>query len=59
MAIHNNYEKMSDTDREVVDECFQGIYDHLMHEGYALAGDDRAEILVEAIATYIEQCRRR
>lgn len=59
MAIHVNYEAMGEAEREVVDECFQAVYDHLSHLGYKLAGDDRAEHLVEAIATYIIESEAR
>jgi hypothetical protein len=59
MSIHVNYEKMSDVKREMVDECFQGLFDHLSDFGYPCANDDRAEVLVEAIATYIAESARR
>ena len=53
MSIHVNYETMSEAERDIVDECFQGIFDHLSAYGYPVANDDRAERLVEAISTYI------
>lgn len=59
MSIHVNYEKMTEDQRADVDDCFQGVYDYLSDMGYPVAGDDRAEHLVEAIATYIVESARR
>jgi hypothetical protein len=57
MAIHNNYSNIDRETRKMVDDCFQGVFDHLSAFGYKPSGDDRAEHLVEAIATYIVESK--
>lgn len=55
MGVHNNYLKLRDDERDFVDEMMGVIfyYRKTDHPQIKLAGDDRAEHVVEAIATWI------
>lgn len=57
MSIHENYNKISIMEREAVDQAFDAAQNVLTDFGINVAGDDRAEKLVEAIATYIVESR--
>lgn len=56
--IHNNYEKLTYEERRITDEMFAEAYKYAMTRGLKLSGDDRAEKLVEAIATYIVESKK-
>lgn len=57
MPIHYNYDNIDRQTREDVDDLFDGVFRHMKEIGYEVSGDDRAEHLVEAIATYIVESR--
>lgn len=56
--IHVIYAKMSDGQKEVVDEAFEAAYNVLQAKGFPVANDDRAERLVEAVAVYVTESRK-
>lgn len=54
--IHKNYAKFEESGSEMkahVDTMYKLINEYAKENGITLAYDDRAEVLVEAIATYI------
>lgn len=53
MPIHNNYEKLPNEDRKHVDEMYNLINKYAKENSVPLFYDDRAEVFVEAIATYV------
>lgn len=52
-TIHNNYMTLSEEDKRHVDEMYRLIANYGKEFGLHMRGDDRAEALVEAIATHI------
>lgn len=57
MSIHENYNKISIMEREATDQAFEAAQAALVDFGIRVTGDDRAEKLIEAIATYIVESR--
>lgn len=60
MAIHDNYEEFEKNHKAMakhVDNMFNLIYKYGRKHNIPLRGDDRAERVVEAIATYIVESR--
>jgi ferredoxin-thioredoxin reductase catalytic subunit len=53
MGIHKNYVEISDEMAKHVDKMYGLINQYAKKNGIKLAYDDRAEVLVEALATYI------
>lgn len=56
MSIHKKYAEMEEKNEQMaqhVDRMFNLISDYAKENNIKLAKDDRAEVLVEAIATYI------
>lgn len=51
------FEQIEPRTVEVIDKAYDAIATQLAENGYKVFGDDRAEKLVEAIATYIIECR--
>lgn len=51
--LHIHYDRLSAPQREAVDEAFKGVFDVLKLRGVTLAGDDRAERAVDALAAAI------
>jgi hypothetical protein len=51
--IHNNYDKLTDRERHFVDNIFKDMFEAAKFLGIKLAGDDRAEYAVEAVATWL------
>lgn len=54
--IHKNYAEFEENNPEMkehVDQMYKLINNYAKENGIKLAYDDRAEVLVEAIATYI------
>lgn len=58
MSIHDQYTKLSDREREAVDEAFNAVQSALTDFGIRVTGDDRAEKLVEAISTYLVESKK-
>jgi hypothetical protein len=56
--IHKNYKKLTQTKRMHVDKMFGLLRDYMHDNDMQVIGDDRAEILVEAIATFIVSCEK-
>jgi hypothetical protein len=53
MNIHQNYDTLSEQQRKAVDAAYNAAAIVLKAAGFNTAGDDRAERLVEALATYL------
>lgn len=58
MSIHNVYNQLTDEERAIVDDAFTAAMEELVYNECAVAMDDRAERLVEAIAVYLRDSRR-
>lgn len=58
MGIHEAYDRLSSDERLAVDNAYGMMHDYFKEQGIATAGDDRAERVVEAMARYIEECRK-
>jgi hypothetical protein len=57
MNIHENYDQLTDKEREFVDEQFHRIFQQGRVEGIPLFGDDHAERAVDAFALLIIKSR--
>jgi hypothetical protein len=55
--IHKNYLILTDAERAFVDAMFTHAYPEAREYGFRLAGDDRAERAVEAMATWVVESR--
>jgi hypothetical protein len=55
---HAWYQDASSAYKATVDACFELINDRLGQDGFSRAYDDRAEKLIAAIVTYIEDSRK-
>ena len=56
--IHDNYNRLTDSERKFVDETTKRIMQKFRTDSflpYALLGDDRAEYFVEAFATWLTE----
>ncbi|MDT8900618.1 hypothetical protein [Anaeroselena agilis] len=58
MSIHKVYATMTGREQAAVDEAFRAAARTLRAHGLPATGDDRAEILVEAIAVYAEESKK-
>lgn len=61
MPIHKNYAEFEENNSEMVihvNNMYKLINQYAKDNGIELAYDDRAEIFVEAIATYIVESKR-
>ena len=56
--IHDEYAKMNDADKELVNQMFNKAASYAVAEGVPIKWDDRAERLVEAIAVYVVESRK-
>jgi hypothetical protein len=52
--IHNNYSKMTDEEKEIVDAIYNVVHKFCNEHDILIAYDDTAEVFVEAIATYLK-----
>ena len=57
MTNHNNYNKLSNEERKHVDMMFEEIYKYAQKNRVIVKPDDRAEKLVEAIATFLVESK--
>lgn len=55
--IHNNYLKLTDTERALIDGAMSRMFADGKFEGIRLLGDDTAEYAVEALATWVVKSR--
>lgn len=55
MAIHDNYTKLNKAEIEAVDEAFKAAGAVLRAHNIRTCGDDRAERVVEALATWVKE----
>lgn len=53
---HDKYETWPKKTQRIVDEAFDGVRDAFKSHGVPVRGDDNAEILVSAIAQYLDAC---
>lgn len=53
MSIHVNYAALPPHLVKVVDDAFEAVADQFRDSDLRFATDDRAEVLVEAIATFL------
>ena len=59
MSIHKNYLLLSTSESELVDQLIQEAFNQSAEVmGYRLLGDDRCEIVVEALATWFLESRK-
>lgn len=58
MSIHKDYNKLTPTEKAVVDDTFRAVYTIAKDHGVPLAGDDRVERAVEALATAVIESRK-
>lgn len=57
MTIHQNYNQLTDKERDFVDELFSKAYPLARSMGVNLSGADEAERAVEAVATLVVRSR--
>lgn len=57
MSIHKVYKTLTRAKRLVVDNAWDAVAKEFRSAGYDIPRDDRAEVLVEAIATALSQSR--
>ena len=55
MSIHKVYAALCRSDRMVVDNAWTEVHDTFRKAGYSIPRDDRAEVLVEALAVILTQ----
>jgi len=55
--IHDNYNKLNDNERALVDNAFGEIFEMAKVRKIPLRGDDEAEKAVEALATLVVNSR--
>lgn len=58
MSIHKDYNKLTPTEKAVVDDTFRAVYTIAKDRGVPLAEDDRIERAVEALATCVIASRK-
>jgi hypothetical protein len=56
--VHNNYNKITSEEKQHIDNMFTRISQYADDEKISLAYDDRAERLIEALATYIVESKK-
>ena len=59
MAIHDIYNKLTPDERDVVDLTISHAFDDAKRRNIKLFGDDRCEVVAEALAVWIIQSRDR
>lgn len=57
MSLHHYYDQLTDDEREAVDEAYSELAEDLAECGAPIAGDDRAERVVDAIARGVIESR--
>ena len=53
MAIHDYYLRLDPVRKELVDDVIEDLMSRLNGAGVVTPGDDRVEVVVEAVAQYI------
>ena len=57
MSIHKVYKELTKAERVIVDNAWAAVHDTFRKAGYSVPHDDRAEVLVEALAVTLTQSR--
>lgn len=57
MNIHENFNKLTEHQQRIISDMIWNLQNTAKSYGIPLAGDDRAERVVEAIATWIVESK--
>lgn len=57
-SIHVVYDELNDEELALVNDTARQVAQCYMSAGYKVPGDDRAEVMVEALAVFLRTCTK-